>query len=103
MTLNLTGLIGGLIFLAMICIAILLIIIALLLKWIGKKHFVFLKMSMVSIVFFIIGIVGVFGAQTNHTMKFRQNMDDYYGWISFLVASTISVFLLLKKKTGTVN
>lgn len=100
MTIHLTGILGFLIFFGMICIAVLVFIIALLLKLIGKKHFIFLKMSMVSIVFFIIGIVGVYLSETIYDNNFRHNMDDYYGWISFLVASLVSVFILLKKNPG---
>ncbi len=98
---NLTGIVGALIFLGMICLAVLLFIIALLLKLIGKKHFVFKKMSMVCIVLVVIGSIGIYMAQTNYDMQFRHNMDDYYGWISFLFASVLSLFILLKKNPNS--
>jgi hypothetical protein len=57
-------------------------------------------MSLVSVLFLVIGVPGIYIAEKNHDAQFLHNLDDYYGWISFLVAAIFSFLILLKKNPG---
>jgi glucan phosphoethanolaminetransferase (alkaline phosphatase superfamily) len=100
MVFNLTGILGLLIFLCMLCFAILLFIAALLIKLVGKKQFLFIKLLRICLVFFVIGLIGFCVANSADSPERKHAMDDYIGWFGLLLAVIRSVFILLKKNSA---
>ena len=104
MTINLDGLLAGLIFMGMIGISVLLMIIAIPIRFVGKNKRWFMKLSMSAISFFSLGIVGIaliyiFDGHYSMQRHYLRAMDSFGGWTGLGIALALCVFIFIKKKT----
>ncbi len=104
MSYDLNGLLAGLIFVGMGGVALLLMIVALPIRFVGKNKVWFVKLSMCAITFFVIGLAGVsvlWICDGSYSSKaFRKLMDEIFGWVALVIALGVSVFIFMKKPSS---
>lgn len=94
----LAGIIAFLIFVAMGAFAVLVFLIALIVKYLGKNNHWFKKLAMMAAVFFVTGGCGFILSMYYDGTSTARSMDDLICWIFLGFATLLSVIVLLKRK-----
>ncbi|MGZ3884344.1 MAG: hypothetical protein ACXVPD_09115, partial [Bacteroidia bacterium] len=74
------------------------IFISLIVRLSGGTRYSALKLSMISITFFISGLLGIVLLRTATDQKGQRFYDHYVCWIIFLLAVLVSVLIACKKE-----